>query len=357
MTQFVCLSSEPWQAAPTRTQQLMTRLKNAEVLYFEPPHDRAHRKPGRKLRPGLTLYTLPPILELDERNPLFSAGQKKLARFIASAMERHRFKDPVLWTTSPQHAHLTDLMPHRGLVYDCDRYQTRFPPEWESDLAMESDVVFAASPGLVHRLRPCTDNVALLPNGVNYPMFSRSGLEKPPEFRDADMPILGFAGDVTKDLDLFPVCRTLRALPNCGFVFIGKVEDNPLLDRLNKSPNVVFAGERRPADLPEYLNCFDVCMNLLRHRDEGDDVIPERFYEYLSTGSPIVSMLWDDQVEVFPDVVYGAHSDAEFAGMCRRALAEADDWAVNRRREYGAGACWSERVEEIHRILGTIGLY
>lgn len=59
MNQYVCLASAPWQAVPTRTQQLMTRLKGAQVLYFEPP-GRRWRKPGRKLRPGLTVYTLPP---------------------------------------------------------------------------------------------------------------------------------------------------------------------------------------------------------------------------------------------------------------------------------------------------------
>ena len=54
MNQYVCLASAPWQAVPTRTQQLMTRLKGAQVLYFEPP-GRRWRKPGRKLRPGLTV--------------------------------------------------------------------------------------------------------------------------------------------------------------------------------------------------------------------------------------------------------------------------------------------------------------
>ena len=32
MNQYVCLASAPWQAVPTRTQQLMTRLKGAQVL-------------------------------------------------------------------------------------------------------------------------------------------------------------------------------------------------------------------------------------------------------------------------------------------------------------------------------------
>ena len=37
MQQIGCLSAEPWRTVPTRTQQLMIRLKDAQVLFFEPP--------------------------------------------------------------------------------------------------------------------------------------------------------------------------------------------------------------------------------------------------------------------------------------------------------------------------------
>ena len=37
MVQILCLADQPWHSADARTQQLMVRLKNAQVLYFEPP--------------------------------------------------------------------------------------------------------------------------------------------------------------------------------------------------------------------------------------------------------------------------------------------------------------------------------
>ena len=36
MKQVVCLSTEPWSPTPGRTQHLITRLKDAQVLYFSP---------------------------------------------------------------------------------------------------------------------------------------------------------------------------------------------------------------------------------------------------------------------------------------------------------------------------------
>ena len=46
MKQILCLSSQPWSTIPTRTQHLMTRLKDAKILFLEPP-SRDYRKPGR----------------------------------------------------------------------------------------------------------------------------------------------------------------------------------------------------------------------------------------------------------------------------------------------------------------------
>lgn len=360
MKQYICLASEPWSAVPSRTQHLMTRLKNAKILYFEPPASggRAHKKPGRQLRPGLTVYALPPVRAVErEHSLLWARSQQRQAKFIERKAAEHRFREPVLWCTSPEQVRLPELLSCRTVVYDCDRDWPKVPLEWESDLALAAEVIFAASPGLVHHLAPCNSNIALLPNGVNYPMFSRDGLETPTLLRGLKVPLLGWAGTIYRDTDLSPLLQAARDLPKCAFLLAGRVEDNPLVPTLKELSNVAFVGEVPLPELPDYLGRFDVCLDFLRQRDVGSDVIPARIYEYLATGKPIVSMLYEDQVELFADVVYGAHSPGEFSQLCRRALAESGDWAKTRRREYGAGAAWSERAEEVARILETIGLY
>lgn len=360
MNQYLCLANEPWQGAPTRTQQLITRLRGAQVLYFEPPAppgSRAHKAPGRRVRPGLTVYSLPPALEVDEQHPyFFRCRTNKLARFILRAMDRHRFRDPVLWCTCPDQVHILDYLPRRALVYDCDREWEGFPLRWESDLALEADLIFAASPGLVDRLSPCNDNIALLPNGANFAMFHQSLPEEPRELRGLPHPLLGYAGTIWRDLDLSPLVQAARSHPLCTFVLLGRRERNPYLPALKRMGNVLLLGERPPAELPGYLGRFDVCLNLQRTRQGGTDVLSPRIFEYLSTGNPIVSMLFADQVEPFPDVIYNAHTPQEFSRLCGRALAEQGDWA-RRRLDYGAAGAWSRRADQVARILETIGLY
>ena len=217
MQQIVCLSAEPWRTVPTRTQQLMIRLKDAQVLFFEPP-GRRWRQPGRQMRPGLTVFTLPPLPEVEPRHALLHRQRWRwLARFILRQMERHRFKEPLLWCTDPEQIHLLELLPHRGVVYDCDRDWFDLPPRWESDLALAADVVFAASPGLADHLSPCNDNIALLPNGVNFPMFTRTPADCPPELRGLTGPVLGYVGTIWPDLDLSPALRAARAMPPSSF--------------------------------------------------------------------------------------------------------------------------------------------
>lgn len=361
MKQFLCISDTPWEAVPSRTQQLMARLKDAQILYFAPPSkpgDSAHQKPGRRVRPGLIVYTLPPILNVEERNHFFfRSNQRKLARYIERAMSRHQFRDPILWCATPRAFHLLDYLSYRGIIYDCARDWSHLPVRWESDLALASDVIFAASPELVHHLSSCNDNVALLPNGANYPMFSREDLTPPPELHSLSAPILGYAGTLWKDLDLSPLLRAAQDHPNAAFVLVGRQENNPYLPQLQALSNVFFTGHKSLVELPEYIARFDICLNFLRTRSPDGDIIPPRIFEYFATGKPVVSMLLEGQVEEFPDVIYGAHSPGEFSILCDSALAEAGHWIRKRRRAYGEAASWSRRAEEVDRILGTIGLY
>jgi len=344
-----------------RTQQLLARLRDAQVLYFEPSAPQgsiAHLNHARRVRPNVLVYTLPFIPETDALHSLRQRrGQRKLADFIRSKLEYHHFSDPVLWLTHPQQVTMLDYLSYRGLIYDCDTYRPVSSGKQEGALALAADVIFAASPGLADHLSPCNSNIALIPNGVNYPMFCRTDLDVPSELAGLNSPVLGWVGAITPTLDLAPVEYAAGEHPDWTFVLAGEVTGNPRLPFLRELPNVMLFGACPMTELPDYLGRFDICLHLLSAGDEDTDVIPTRIYEYLSTGKPIVTMLSDDQVEEFADVIYGAHTPEEFSQLCGRALTESPDWVAKRRRDYGQAAAWTARVLEVKRILESIGLY
>ena len=361
MKQIVCLSNEPWSPSPGRTQQLVARLKDVQVLYFSPAEswrDQRFRGKGRAVKPNITTYTLPPLLlPVDERyGELFQLGQRKLARYIAGKIAKHRFRAPLLWTTCPEQVHLLDRLDYDGLVYDCDREWDDLPPAWEGVLSSTADVVFAASQGLADRLSPCSSNIALLPNGTAYPLFAKAA--RPPEDRPPrrTAPTFGWAGTIHPDLDLSPVLHAAHVHPEWNFLLLGRREPNPLVKKLKRLPNVSFLPPCPQMEVPAYLARCQVLMDFLREEQPDSDVIPTRMYEYLSTGRPIVAMLWPDQVEPFPDVVYGAHSNCEFVTLCEHALEELPSLVTQRRLDHGAQAAWSVRAGRVSRILATAGL-
>lgn len=362
LKQILCLAGEPWSnILPGRTQQLVSRLRDAQILYFSPAQssrDRSSLKKGRQVRPNVIAYTLPAIpFPIPERNQFFfQMAWKKISLFIQNASTRRRFIEPLLWTTHPRHIHLLDRLEYGALVYDCDRDWTGLPPHWEGSLAQTSDVVFAASPQLADRLSPCSANIALLPNGINLPLFDPNTPHSDP-LPGVTAPIFGWSGTVWAELDLSPILYAAQARPDWGFLLLGAVEkENPYLYRLNKLSNVFLPGPRPASEVPDWLYRCHVLLNLLREDRPYDDVVSPRIYEYLATGKPVVSMLWPGQVELFPDVVYNAHDPEEFVTLCAHALEEAPGFAVQRRMDRAAEAAWSCRAGEVERILTTAGL-
>lgn len=361
MKQLVCLSHTPWFPSPARTQQLLTRLKGVNILFFEPPNSQSGRRStkfsGIRVRPNIMVYTLPPRPGSLLKYKFFSQQPLiRTSRFLSKVMQTHSFQEPALWLTSPEYHSLPQRIPHRGLIYDCSLEWDHLPLEWESELALHADVIFAASPGLSKRLSPCCDNIAVIPNGVNYALFARHDLSPPPVLTHRQGPVLGRVGAVTSQLELEPLLAAAAAQPEWTFLLIGKVEECPR-KILAQYPNILLTGQIPMVDVPDWLSGCHLCFDLLSRDGRGGDILPSRLYEYLAVGIPVVLMIVPDQVEPLPDVVYTATDPASFLLRCRRALIEHPNWVRDRRRAYAQKSQWAHRATEIQHILETAGLF
>ncbi|MEE0364069.1 MAG: glycosyltransferase family 1 protein, partial [Oscillospiraceae bacterium] len=133
MRKIVCLATSPWYPIPTRKQQVMSRIPDAEILYFDPSityiapmKDKAaqpgltnYKKAGVHPQENITVYALPPVLPFFYKfRWINKLNQQKIARFVRKKMREHGFEDAVLWVYSPVTADLVDLVPHKALVYD-----------------------------------------------------------------------------------------------------------------------------------------------------------------------------------------------------------------------------------------------
>lgn len=338
----------------------MGRLPDVEILFFEPPAPRGTPKPeqGRRMRSHITVYTLPTTLPIgkikrfSQRRSISKAGE-----FISETMRKHRFRNPVLWCTSPEQVSLLESVSCGGVVYDCHREWGEAYLDQESELASQAEVIFAASPELVKRLSPCSDNIALLPNGVNPLLFERGEFSPPDRFAVlSEHTVLGHVGDLTGQTDLKPLLAAATAQRNWAFLLIGRVTKQ-VRDTLLKYKNIILTGPVNSVEIPDYLSLCDLLFDLAQEDQRGCDILPEQIYEYMATGKPIVMMAEPDYVEPFPDVIYTAYDHTGFLRRCRKALEGEPAERIVKRKLSADQCAWSVRAAEVTRILESTGLF
>ncbi len=383
MNQIVCLSTSNYNPFPTRKQNVMKRLKDSKVLYFDPPvtilaplKDRsalkrlfAFRKEGEKVTDSVTVYAMPPVLPFYNRVRLVNRiNQRILSSYVRGKMKLHGFSEPVLWCYSPSSCDIVSEIPKRALVYDCvDRhsaYKGMINPSvvdrMERDLAKGADLVFSTAAGLHETLSGYNRNSVLVPNGAAYELFSKAaegGLKVPEELSGIEGKIFGFVGMLQECINYEWLEALAKKCPGSHLVFIGRKLPGVDLSRLGNYKNVHFLGLKKQEELPKYLSRFDVCLNPFRPGSLSKDVSPLKFYEYLATGKPVVTAPEPLQVLDYKDVVYLAESEDEFIGQCLRASGENDPALRTRRMRYAKECSWDARVSRMEEELKKRGIF
>ena len=370
----VCLSTTNYHPLPTRKQNVMSRLRNSEVLYFDPPvsiiaplkdkkasaYISKYRQPGEKVEghENITVYALPPVLPFFNKFRWVNRlNQKRQAAFVRRKMREHGFGDEtVLWCYSPSSCDIVEQVPHSSLVYDCvDRhsaYKGHITPEvvddMERDLAKPADQVFATAVGLAETLEKINPTTKMIPNGAAYEIFSRVQTEKdalscPEDMKGLGHPVYGFVGMLQECIDYALIEKLAKERPDATIFLIGRTLPGVDLSHLKQYKNIVFHGL---VPQPE----------LFRAGALSKDVSPLKFYEYLATGKPVVSTREPLQVEDFRDVVYIAHDADEFLALCDEAAREDAPEKVEKRLAYGEQCSWTERVRQMEDVLYKKGV-
>ncbi len=359
MKQILCLSYTPWRARPNRTQQLLARLGDAKILFIEPPPPKGAPKPeqGRRVRGHITAYTLPVPLPGPREQSMFARRRLDRATdFLQTLMSKHHFQEPVLWCTAPVHAQFLDRLAYRGAVYDCHRFWDESFLELESDLTRHAEVVFAASFGLIKRLSPCNDNIALLPNGVNPLLFTQGEHPLPPAL--GGLPgrvIFGRAGGVTGKVDLDPLLYVARRRPEWTFVLMGRAT-KPAAQRLQGQDNIILTGPVNSLEMPDCLCRCDVLFDLPRLDRLGSDVVPISIYEYFAAGKPVVAVTDPNVPDPYPQLIHTAYDGAGFLRACKEALEE-DPSLCAQRRAFAQQSSWAGRAAQVASIFEAVGLF
>ena len=384
---IVWFSEIKWNYLKTRKQQIIGRRPPDVQLVFLEPYARSSRNVYRvRGESGVVCATIPflkaapyfPWRTVLDRGTARSAVDFIARKRIEHVLGRLGFKpsETGFIISNIYAANIVSRLRKRFLIYDCNDDHSSFPGmrSWTAayfhKTAREADAVFASSEALfdkVARVRGEAGGCHYLGNGVDYghyqPRAAPADGTAPGAAgaRAGDKPRLGYIGALAPWLDFEALADLARRRPGWEIVLVGPVllgvEDR--VKELTSLPNVRHLPAVSYDKLPGVLAQFSLGLIPFRYNELTRGVNPNKMYEYLASGLPVVTTRFSTEVEKYPDVVRAVDPGDAFVRACdeflsslapegegaglaesARAVARANDWNVI------AAAFW-KRVGEL----------
>lgn len=293
-----------------------------------------------------------------------SINQRLIRSHVRALAKRLGLGRPILWLNPHYAVHMVSHMDESAIVYDITDDWTSMGDqpdsvaeqirEQDQQLCRLADATIVCSKRLYDLKRPLTDNLHLIPNGVDADHYAGvlDGNGRGPELAaNWARPVLGYIGTVHPErIDLSLLEQVARRLTVGSIVLVGPNHLSELEQRrLTVTGRVVFVDAVPYAQVPQYMRAFDVCITPHRVTAFTESLNPIKLWEYLAAGKPIVAT----PVAGFRDYPHLVHlaSDAdEFLRAALAALEEDHSMAEARRREARQHS-WEGRIDAVESVL------
>jgi len=362
----------PWSFRLQRTGQLLRQFAKKGHRVFHIDTSFAYNQGDGQATRGFSINIVPLDLNIYQvqlclgrelnlyRDPLSAHDIQQLSEALALLRQRVQLgDDAVCMVAFPFWAPLAErLRTAYGykIVYDCMDDHRGFGNIAESILLEEdrliasSDLLVVSSEVLARQHGPKSRKMVLVKNAADFNHFHTAPSRVP--LPEVPRPIIGYYGAIAEWFDAGLIENAARHRPDWSFVLIGHTFGAEI-DGLRALPNVHFLGEQPYDALPAYLAQFDVCCIPFRLNDLTRATNPVKFYEYLCSGKPIVSVNLPE-LQQYKDCVYLADGPEDFAASIERALEEKDEGLANRRVEVARMNTWEERCDSLSSAIEAL---
>lgn len=242
------------------------------------------------------------------------------------------------------------------VVYDCMDWHAGFStnrPEMlqqEEALLAGADLVVVSSAWLEQQVGGQARQLAVVRNACEYEHFAQVR----PRTR-GPRPVVGYYGAIADWFDADLVADLAERRPDWDFILVGSTFTADT-SRLSRLPNVLLPGEQPYADLPHWLDRYDVTIVPFRRLPLTEATNPVKAYEMLAAGKPVVAVPIPEMAQLAP-LVRLASTPAEFEEQITRALAESDPDLVEQRRAFARENTWERRYAGLApRVAATFPL-
>ena len=271
---------------------------------------------------------------------LLSVQIKRVMRLLKSYYDYF-----ISFIVKVQQYHVMNIIPDALICYEVtDEYRTTpmqdelnlddpasiRAAEREQLILSQANCVFASSRNLHESRSKINPNTYYVSNCVDFDHFSKTletCFEVPAELRSIPIPRLGYVGNINELIDFELINAIAKAKPRWSIVFVGSqngskkfVRDSAYQESESRV-NVHFIGFKDYNLLPCYMKHFDVCLLPFRSNEWMRNSFPNKIYQYLAMGKPIVSTDFPAIYEV-ENVVYISKNKREYQQLIERALVE-----------------------------------
>lgn len=273
-----------------------------------------------------------------------------------------RFKKPLVWVENLRCANLLSKIKSRLIVYhvsdrfaECPYTKNReVLRQREAQITEKADLLVCVSRELYELKRSEHPNVHYLPHGVDYERFREAAQagRTYPGLIAGKRRIVGYYGTLTalNHIDLLVHCA--RTLPEVQFVFAGQITAGDY-SPLQQLENVTFLGKVPYSDIPALCSSFDVCLLPWRMTDWIQHCNPLKFFEYMASGRPIVSVPIAEIASNYAHLVSIAGTPEEFCEAIERELGQEDPERAQSRVEMARMHSWPAHVEKLSAMIQT----
>jgi GT2 family glycosyltransferase/glycosyltransferase involved in cell wall biosynthesis len=278
------------------------------------------------------------------------AEQTQLQEGVAMLLEWTQSRACVSLIQHPYWLETAQILPNQRTVYDCMDHHGGFADNSEEVLAREhelmreADLLVVTSDWLDHEAGKYNSHRLMIRNACQYEHFSTRPASV---FKDdRGRKVIGYYGAIAEWFDMELLEKVARRFSDCLVLLIGS-DTCGARQSLSTLENVSFIGEVPYANLPYYLEGFDVCLLPFQIIPLTLATNPVKIYEYLSAGKEVVSIALPE-IKQFGDLVRTGTDHATFLTALDEALhAPPDAQEIARRRQFANEQTWSHRVQDL----------
>lgn len=324
MNSLVVFSHLRWNFVYQRPQHVLSRIAARwPVIFIEEPVPNAPSDRIEFIAAAPDVEVWRPHLRGSEQG-MHPAHKAAMQRLVAQALRQRKVEDYWIWFYTPMALPFAEALQPEGVIYDCMDELSMFkgaPPQLlgqEAALFRAADIVFTGGRSLYNAKRGRHPNVHCFPSSVDALHF-RPGARDHRLQSHLPRPRLGYCGVIDERIDMALIAGIANARPEWQIVMVGPTAKIDA-DSLPRHANIHWLGQQSYADLPAFINGWDVCLLPFALNDATRFISPTKTLEYMACGKPSVSTAIRDVVEPYGHLVPIRADAAGFVEACEAIM-------------------------------------